>query len=415
MANGHVTYLIVGAGRAAASAAAAIRERDPASALLMVGQEQHRPYDRVALSKEYLRRSMARDELTVLPMGWFKENNVELRTRTRVALLEVGRQRATLASGDEVSYEKLLLATGGSAVPLEVPGAQLPDVFTLRTIDDVSLLHHAIETFARIPHHTPRAVVVGGGELGIETAASLTELGVKVDLVVRETHCWSRYAGEAVGRWLGETLRQRGVNVHLGQPVKQLLGDGRVQRVELAFGHTIDTDLLVACVGMTPNLQLLRGTPIEAQRGVMVDAGCRTSVPNVLAAGDCCMLLDPLFGKYRMLEHWEEAHHQGRIAGENMAGGQATYDRVSHFTSRFFSHEVHQWGDVRFVDRRVVRGEVRVDAPSFAEFGLDAQGRVVQVIALNRDAEYPAYEATLRQKRTFAGEEDALRDVTKPL
>jgi len=293
MSHLHVKYLLAGGGIASSAAAVAIRGLDPANAVLMIGQEINRPYDRPLLSKGYLRREKRHDELFTLPEGWFADNGVELRTGRRVAHLDTARCAVTLDDGKEISYDRLLLATGATPDRLTLPGAQLPNVFYIRTLDDVERLGHAIDTAkaAGRPHPAGngrgRVTVVGGGILGVEMTGTLTMLGLSVDLLVGRDWPWARFAGETAGKFLARYLQGKGVQVHNGRRAARLEGDGRVQRVITDGGQTIACDFVVATVGSHANRDLLRGTPLASEKAILVDEHCRTGDEHVYAAGDC--------------------------------------------------------------------------------------------------------------------------------
>lgn len=427
MIHGHVKYLLVGGGLASAAAAEAIRAVDADGSVLLVGQEITRPYHRPPLSKEYLLRRMPREQLFVHPMGWFADHDIELRTGRRVSHLDTARQSATLDSGEEISYDRLLLATGATAAPLHVPGADLPNLFYLRTLDDESNLHNALEKAKADGQGRPpagpdggqgRVAVIGAGLLGVELAAAFATMGFAVDLITNKPHPW-RFAGEATGRLLEPLLQTHGVLLHSGAHVERLEGDGRVQRVVLkGKSHgpvTIPCDLAVAAVGARPNKELLRNTPIAAGRAILVDTHCRTNVPEVYAAGDCCAVHDPLFGKHRIIDHWDHARVTGAIAGRNMAGVDTRYEAVNWFFSEVFQVRMDGWGEWRQVDRRLLRGTPSLESPDFAEIGVAADGRVAQVLAFGRRSEHEALKQLVARRVDVTGKEDQLRDTAVPL
>ncbi len=422
MTNLHVKYLLVGGGVASSAAAAAIRERDREGSVLLVAQERSRPYHRPPLSKGYLRRETPREELFTTPPGWFERHDVELRTGRRVTRIDAARSSVALDSGEEVSYDRLLLATGATPLPLDVPGAQLPNLYYLRTIADEDRLRHAIDKALaeglRHPGGRGRAAVIGGGLLGVEVAGSLGRLGLGVDLVT-DGHPWQRIAGESTGRFLSLYLERHGVRVRAERRPLRLEGDGRVQRVVLDDGATLDCDLAVAAVGSAANRDILRNSSVAAERAILTDPYCRTNVPGVYAAGDCAAILDPLFGKYRWIDYWEHAAATGALAGRNMAGGDGeAYAGVNRFTSEVLGLRLVGWGESRFVDRRLIRGTPDVAAPGFAEIGVAADGRVSQVlwIARQEDSDEPAGLRELVARRTnVSGREEALKDPAVPL
>lgn len=419
MSNLHVKYLLVGGGLASFSAAQAIRERDAEGSILLVGLEINRPYHRPPLSKAFLRREVSREELFVAPPRWFDDHRIELRTGRRVSRLDLTRGSAALETGEEVSFDRLLLATGATPAALTVPGATLPNLFTVRALADVTQLHHAIDKakLDGLPHPggRGRAAVIGAGLLGVEIAASLTGLGVAVDLFASRAHPWNRFAGESVGGVALRLLESRGVAVHRSAGPARLEGDGRVQRVVLADGRAIRCDVAVAAVGTVPNKELLRGTPVAAEKAILVDESGRTNVPSVYAAGDCCAVRDPLFGKYRWMDHWESAVATGTLAGHNMAGANETYGGVNFFSTEVFGLTVKVWGEARFVDRRLVRGTPGGDAPDVAEIGVAADGRVAQVVAVSRAGEDDGLRELVARRFRVVGNEERVKDPAVPL
>lgn len=393
MSTTHVHYVLIGGGLASSSAAEAIRAIDPNGSVVLIGQENSRPYHRPPLSKEFLRNPAKRDELFTLPDDWFARHDVQLRTGRRAVHLDASRHCVSLDNGDEISGERLLLATGASPRALAIPGATLPGVFYLRTLEDCQRLQTAAakakaDSRGRTPDRgRGNVVVIGGGVLGVELTASMTQLGLAVDLVITGDFPWNVFAGEATGRFLTHYLEHHGARVHTGGGATRIEGDGRAQRVVLADGAVLPCDFVIAAVGATANKDLLRGTPLSAGKAIIVDDHCRTTDPAIYAAGDCAAVFDPLFGKHRVLEHWDNAKVTGTIAGTNMAGGSARYDAVNYFFSDVFELSLSGWGEARLVDRRIIRGTPQVESPDFVEFGIAADGRLAQVIAVGHSGE----------------------------
>jgi 3-phenylpropionate/trans-cinnamate dioxygenase ferredoxin reductase subunit len=419
MSHLHVKYLLAGGGVASSSAAIAIRRCDPISPVLMVGQEINRPYHRWPLSKDYLRRQRRHEELFTLPDSWFAENDVELRTGRRVANVDTARCAVILDDGQEISYDRLLLATGASVNHLDIPGATLPNLFYVRTLEDVERLGHAIDQAKIGGHSHPngrgRVAVIGGGILGVELSGSLTSLGLAVELIVGREYPWHRFAGEPAGKFIARYLTHHGVAVHHGRRAARLEGDGRVQRIVLDHGETIACDFAVAAVGSHPNRDLLRGTQIAAENAILVDTHCRTSDERVYAAGDCAAVFDPLFGKHRIIDHWDNAVVTGTLAGTNMAGGEATYDVVSTFGTGVFDLVATVWGEPRLVDRRIVRGSTGGDDAAFAEIGIATDGRVAQVLAIGRGHDNEALPKLVARRLAVNGNQEQLKDPNVPL
>ena len=417
----HVKYLIVGGGLAGSTAAEAIRRRDPAGGAMLVGLEVSRPYNRPPLSREYLLRRTTRSDLTTHPIGWFVGQQVQLRTATRVTHVDVARRCVTLNNAEEVAFDTLLIATGSGPKPLRVKGADLPNVFHLRTIEDADRILHAMDQ-ARAegrPHPADpdkakppargRAVVVGAGLLGVDLACTLTEAGLHVDLVTRHPHVWRKFAGESAARLVARYLESKHVTVHVDTLIDRLDGDGRVQRVVLSDGRTIETDLVIPALGSAMNRDILRGTPIAAEKAILVDEGCRTNLPGVFAAGDCAAVFDPAFGKHCIRDHWENARVTGEIAGANMAGEPIALASVNTFGTTVFDLPVTAWGEGRFVDHRLTRGSVH-GPEKIIEFGLSADGRLAQVIAVGQSEHHGSLRELVARRAATAGFEERLKD-----
>ena len=422
MSDLHVKYLLVGGGLASSAAAQAIRAVDREGSVLLVGQESFRPYRRSDLSRGYLLRQVGREALFTLPADWFERNGVSLRTARRVSHLDTARQAATLDSGQEVSYDRLLLATGAVPRPLDLPGARLPNLFYFRTIEDAERLHHAVD---KAKHEgrahergRGRVAVIGGGTLGVELAATFTAAGLAVDLIVAQDRPLHRFAGENAGRLLAAHLQKQGVALHLNAPAIRLEGDGRVQRAVLADGQTLPCDFAVAAAGAAANKELLRGTPIGAGKSILVDEHCRTNVPNVFAAGDCAAVFDPRFGKHRGQAQWDEADVTGALAGANMAGVDRRYESPGAFSADVLGLSVRAWGEARLVDRRIVRGAAvaaGADAPHLTEVGVAADGRIAHVLSVGNGEDERVLRELVERRAPIGGNEERVREPSSPL
>jgi len=419
----HVKYLLVGGGVASSSAAEAIRQRDHDGEVLLVTQESTRPYHRPPLSKEALRTHQPRNAFFTHAPGWFVDHNVELRTGRRAAHLDTSRQAVILDDGKEVSFDRLLIATGATPKHLSIPVHDLPSLHYLRTFDDLERIHHAIDKAKAEgrPHvrggstGRGRVAVIGAGVLGVELAASFTQMGLEVDLLARSEHPWSRFAGETTARWASRFLELHNVALHPHGAPLRLEGDGRVQRVILPDQTVLPCDFAVAAVGAVANKELLRGTPIAAEKAILTDAYCQTSVPGIYAAGDCAALFDPLFGKHRILDHFDSATTAGALAGRNMTGANEAYDDVSSFWSDLFEITLQAWGESRHVHHRLVRGNPSPESPDFIEFGLTADNRISQVVAVNHPADHDILRALVKQRANITAREELLKDPSSDL
>jgi NADPH-dependent 2,4-dienoyl-CoA reductase/sulfur reductase-like enzyme len=409
----HFKYVIAGGGVTGSAAVEAIRRHDPRGSVLFVGQEVNRPYNRPALSKGYLLRTVSRTDLTALPIGWYAERHVELRTGRRLTHLDAARAAVSLDNGEEVSFDKLLLATGAQNKPLRIPGAELPNVYSLRTIEEADRLLHAVDLSKSAGRST--CCIVGGGLMGVELASTLAQAGMTVHLVESSPTLWPTLAGEITAQFVRRMLEAQGVTVQCGEGVERLEGDGRVQTAFTSAGRAIRCDFVVAAVGIQINREILRGTPIAAETAILVDQRCQTSVPHIYAAGDCAAVFDPLFGKHRLLDHWDNARITGDLAGTNMAGADAQYDAINYFWSELRGATAHVWGEPRQVYRRLLRGMPAESGGEFAEIGVAADGRVAQVVAFGRKSEHDQFRQLVGRRARVDGLEETIKDTAQQL
>ncbi len=412
MQRQHVNFLLLGGGIAAHEAARAIRSRDPGASIVMIAREAARPYRRPELSKSYLLRKMPRESIFVDNSRWHEQNHVSLRTGTSATQIDCNRHAVNLTTGDEIIFDRLLIATGCAPRKMNVPGESLPNVHTLRNVNDADRLLHAIDS-ARIeglplPNdktHRGRAVVIGSGLLGVEVASSLKTLGMHVELVSGRSHPWSHYAGEAIGRLVSRSLESHGIVLHANRLVQRLDGDGRVQRVVLSDGTRIDTNLAIVCIGVDPTQELLRNTPIASEKAILVDEHCRTNIGDVFAAGDCAAAYDPLFQRHRYFPHWNQAAMLGSVAGDVMSGGDRIVDSSMAIESHWFEMNGFLCGERKHIDRRILRQTPE----TIIEFGLAGDGRLSQVVAVG-DIDQKSARLLIAKRVQTSGREEAFKD-----
>jgi 3-phenylpropionate/trans-cinnamate dioxygenase ferredoxin reductase component len=398
--------VIVGASLAGATAAATLREEGFDGDIRLIGAEAQPPYNRPPLSKGYLRGQEPFDGQLVKPAGHYAEQRIELTLARRVTALDATRKLVELEGGERVGYDQLLVTTGGRNRTLAVPGATLANVFQLRTVEDCDRIRAASRT-AR------RAVVMGLGFIGSEVSASLRQLGIEVAAVEGTRVPLARVLGPEVGQVLADIHRDQGVELVLEDGVAAIEGAGRVERVRTKKGRVLECDLVVAGIGIVPNTELLAAAGAEVDDGVLVDDRCRTSLPDVLAAGDVANHLHPIFGRLRV-EHWNNAYQQGRAAARSLLGDARPYDYVHTFWSDQYEHLIEYVGVARSWDRLVFRG--RPESRRFLAFYLQAS--VVQAaVGLNRggDPEDPNTAGELKAavdliRHRVAVDPTALRD-----
>ena len=320
------THVIAGAGLAGAKAAEALRAEGFEGRIVLVGDEPEAPYERPPLSKDYLRGESPREQARVHEDGFYAEHDIELLTGTTVTDLNAAARDVTLSTGERLGYDRLLLATGSEPRRLSVPGAELDGVHHLRTFADSDAIAAALQPGAR-------AVIAGGGWIGMEVAASARQKGLDVTIVELEDVPLSRALGREAGLIYARLHREHGVQLHTGVAVARVEGDGRVERVVLADGRALDADLLVCGLGAIPRTVLAERAGLAVENGVLTDASLQTSDPHVFAAGDIANAEHPFYGRRVRVEHWANALNQPEVAARAMLGKPATYDKLPYFFS----------------------------------------------------------------------------------
>jgi 3-phenylpropionate/trans-cinnamate dioxygenase ferredoxin reductase component len=364
--------VIIGGGLAGGNAAVTLREEGFPGPVVLISREPGVPFGRPPLSKTYLRSEENLDGWYVRPAGWYDDHDVELRSGAAVVAVDPAAHTVTLDSGEELGYQKVVIATGGRNRRLGIPGAGLPGIHYLRTVAEC-------EAIKREAVPGRRAVVVGMGFIGCEVAASLTRLGVRVTAVFPGRDPLERVLGGQVGALIGAIHRANGVELRPGEQIASFEGTERLEAVVTAAGHRIPCDFAVAGVGIEPDIPAVA---VAQEHGILADELCRASAPDVYAAGDVANHLHPLFGRIRV-EHYNNAEKQGVAAARSMLGSTAPYDYLYTFWSDQYEHKIEYVGHVTTWDEFVIRGRAAdtkligfylVDGVVRAAVGLDRGG-----------------------------------------
>jgi 3-phenylpropionate/trans-cinnamate dioxygenase ferredoxin reductase subunit len=379
--------VIVGASLSGGTAAASLREGGFDGEIHLIGEESHLPYNRPPLSKGYLRGEERFADQLVHPEGTYAERDITLRLGRRATGIDPQRKIVRLNGGEEIPYDRLLVTTGGRNRSLNAPGADLQGIFQLRTVEDCDRIRAA----ARPGSH---ALVIGLGFIGSEVTASLRQLGVEVVAVGDHPVPLARVLGKEVGGVLADIHREKGVELILEDSVAAFEGAGTVERVRTKKGRVLECGLVIAGIGIAPNSELLAAAGAAVDNGVLVDERCRTSLPDVYAAGDVANHLHPIFGRLRV-EHWNNGQHQGRAAARSMLGVTEPYAYVHSFWSDQYEHVIEYVGFAADWDRLVFRG--RPQGRKFLGFYMK-NGIVRAAVGLNRggDPEDPKPDGELR-------------------
>ena len=321
--------VVIGASLAGATAAQTLRDGGFDGSVVLVGEEPSRPYERPPLSKGYLLGNDERDSIFVHPQDWYDEHHVELRLGTTATSIDRDAHEVRLSDGGTLPYTRLLLTTGSAPRTLDVPGADLAGVHYLRRVEDTDALR---EAFA----DKPRVVVIGGGWIGLETAAAARQAGMEVSLVEMADLPLLRVLGPEVAQVFADLHRDKGVDLRLGTGVRELVGqDGKVTGVRLDDGTdpgtVLPADLVLVGVGISPRSELAEQAGLAVSNGIDTDEHLRTADPAVWAAGDVANAWHPVLGRRVRVEHWENARQEGRVAAESMLGRDSAHDRLPYF------------------------------------------------------------------------------------
>jgi 3-phenylpropionate/trans-cinnamate dioxygenase ferredoxin reductase subunit len=396
------TFVIVGAALAGAKAAEELRERGFDGRVVLVGQEDERPYERPPLSKDYLRGEAERAKAYVHDEGFYAERHIELRTATRVTGLDLSASEVELGDSERLRFDRLLLTTGAEPRRLDIPGGDLDGVLYLRELADSDAIRAAVEGGRRL-------VVIGAGWIGSEVAASARQLGADVSVIERSSVPLERVLGPEVGAVYRDIHVDHGVEFLSGAGVEAFEGSGRVERVRTSEGRTLDCDAVVVGVGVVPRTELAEAAGVDVDNGVLVDERLRTSAENVFAAGDLANHDHPLFGRLRV-EHWANALNQGPAAARSMLGDENPYDRVPYFFSDQYEVGMEYSGYATDWDEVVFRGDVA--AREFIAFWLK-EGAVQAGMNVNVwDVTDPIQELVRSKRRVDPAR---LRDTDVPL
>ncbi|HEX3283229.1 MAG TPA: FAD-dependent oxidoreductase [Mycobacterium sp.] len=370
------TFVIVGGGLAGAKAAEALRDKGFDGDVVLFATENHLPYERPPLSKEYLAGKKKVDEFTPHPADWYRDQHVDLRLGTPVTAVHSHGHLIGLSDGTTLHYDKLLLATGSAPRRPPIPGADADRVHYLRTIDDSDALSAALTKDSSV-------AIVGGGWIGLEVAADARRRGANVT-VVEAAEVPLGVLGAEAAQVFAKLHRDHGVDLRLGAKVEEVTTtDGAATGLRLGDGSAIDADAVLVAVGAAPNTALAQaaGLTMGADGGVLVDSTLCTSDPDIYAVGDIASAQHPLFGTRIRTEHWANALKQPAVAVAGMLGSPAEYDELPYFFTDQYDLGMEYVGWAPAYARAVFRGDV--DGREFVVFWLDDQNRVLAGMNVN--------------------------------
>lgn len=372
--------MIVGTGHAGAQAAILLRQNGFDGSIALVGEEADPPYERPPLSKEYLAGEKQFERILIRPAAFWDERRISLVLGAPVVELDAAAKVARTRTGESFSYRTMIWATGGSPRRLDCPGADLAGVHTVRHRTDVDRILSELDGTGRI-------AIIGGGYIGLETAAVLNKLGKQIVLVETCDRLLSRVAGQEVSDFYAAEHRGRGVDLRLSQALAAIEGrDGRASAIRLSSGEKIDIGMVIAGIGIAPAVEPLRAAGAAGTDGVDVDPYCRTSLADVFAIGDCAAHENAFAGGARVrIESVQNAHDQAATAVRAILGAPEPYRSIPWFWSNQYDLRLQSVGLAIGHDRSILRGSI--ETRSFSLIYLK-QGRVIALDCVNATRDY---------------------------
>jgi len=402
---GESRFVILGGGMVAGYAAKQFVELGvKPGELAILSADTSLPYERPPLSKGFLAGKDSEDAIRINHEDFYREHGIEVRCGCEVSGVDPKRKRLTLKSGGEFGFDKLIVATGAHPRTLDIPGAKLRNLHYLRSLDDSKAIRNSASTVRR-------AVVIGGGFIGMEVAAVLAQKGVEVTMVLSDDRIWKRLFSPEMSSFFEAYYAARGVRFVKAAKVTELRGDGVVGAVVLGGGEAISCEMVIAGIGARPVTDVLANSGIDVADGVIVNEYLETSHSDILAAGDVANYRDLLFGKRRRVEHWDNAVSQGQYCARALMGERAPFQHVPYFFSDVFDLSYEYWGDSSDADHIVHRGDV--SGKSFSVWWL-RQKRVVAAFTMDRpDEERDAAPKWIETKQSVSGA--ILKDASRPI
>jgi 3-phenylpropionate/trans-cinnamate dioxygenase ferredoxin reductase component len=344
------TILIVGGGQAGAQAVDTLRREGFTGRLVLVSDEELLPYQRPPLSKKFLSGEMAAERLLFRHRAFYDEHAVELKLAARAIGLRPSARQVVLSSGEELSYDRLLLCLGAIPRRLTCPGADLRGVHYLRNAGDAGAIQESLKPGARV-------LIIGGGYIGLEVAATARQMGCAVTVLEMADRIMNRVVASNVSEYFAHEHRNQGVRIVCNSRVVRLQGSDRVESVVCSDGSIYPADSLIVGVGALPNSQLASDAGLNCDNGIVVDENCRTSDPAIYAAGDCSNFFSPRYQSRVRLESVDNAFEQSKVAASNILGRPAVHDRVPWFWSDQYDNKLLIVGLSQGHDQQLTRGD----------------------------------------------------------
>ena len=371
--------IIIGASHAAAQLVSSLRQEGWEGKISLIGDEPNLPYHRPPLSKAFFVGEKSEDELLIRAADFYEKNKVDLLLGSRVTKIDRDAKQITLEDGAEISYTKLALTTGARVRKIPFTGSELAGVFYMRDLNDVKQTH-------KFTAPGKSAVIIGGGYIGLETAASLRKIGMKVTVIEAMSRVLQRVTAPEVSAFYTRVHTEEGVDIRTEAGVDAIVGEKHVEGVRLADGTTVPADLVIIGVGVIPNIELAEAADITIDNGIAVNEFATTNDPVIVAAGDCTNHYNPIYDRKLRLESVQNATDQAKIAAKSICGKPEAYNALPWFWSDQYDLKLQIAGLSQGFDQVIIRGDSE-QGRSFAAFYF-SEGRFIAVDAINRPKEF---------------------------
>ena len=370
--------VIVGAGQAGAQTIITLRQGGFDGDITLIGEEKELPYQRPPLSKKFLSGEMPAERLFFRPAEYYEKENITVKLSCRAETINRGAQTITLDCGETLSYDKLMLSVGSRPRPLPLDGADRPNVFAVRGIADIE---------AMMPHFKAgkKLIIIGGGYIGLETAAVAQKMGLQTTVLEAMDRVLARVTDPQISEFYQSLHRDEGVKMRIGTGVEGFEFDELVTGVKLSDGTSLEADLVVVGIGILPNVEMARDAGLDVDNGIVVNEFAQTSDPHIYAGGDCTLHPNALLGRTLRLESVQNAIEQGKAAAMHMLGDGKPYAEIPWFWSDQYDVKLQTVGLSGSHDRTVLRGDPATR--SFALFYFEGD-RLIAMDAINRAAEF---------------------------
>lgn len=382
------TTVIIGAGHGGGEAAIQLHKAGFEGKIILIGEEPYQPYERPPLSKDLLSGDMALERLFLRPDGYYAEHGIEILTGTRVSAIERAARQVRLENGEALSYDWLVIATGARVRRLPLPGANLPGIHVIRSIDDTLALKADMRPGAKM-------AVIGGGYIGLEAAAVAKKMGLGVTLFEAAGRLMPRTASKPISDFFAQYHRSNGVDIRLQAGIAGFQGDARIEAMETTTGEHCATDLALMCVGVVPNSELAEDAGLEVEDGIVVDEHCRTQDDAIFAIGDVTRHPNPIYGHSLRLESVHNAMAQARVAAHAIAGAPESYAEVPWFWSNQYDLRLQIAGVAQPGDEVIVRGNSNLPGFSVAHL---REGKLAALEAVNNPRDFMAAKKLIAAK-----------------